>query len=286
MTTTTNILNLGAGVQSTAVLLRSLHGDLPPLDYVVFADTQWEPVAVYEHLERLTAYAAARGVTIHRVTRGNLRAEYLASVKGGRGSGGKRFASIPVFVAGSDGRTTPVRRQCTSEYKIAPIERFIRREVLGLKPRQRWPKDLIIRQWFGISIDEFQRTRGPSRPTSVHYYPLCGVEFRIENGVSRSTFEGERWTRKRCEAYLAEHWPHPVPRSSCIGCPYHGDDEWQRLTPDEFADAVAFDKAIRRQANLDSEAYLHRSMVPLDEVVWSKQQPSELFGDCEGMCGV
>ncbi|KKN55324.1 hypothetical protein LCGC14_0583140, partial [marine sediment metagenome] len=41
------ILSLGAGVQSTAVLLMSCQGVLPPLDAAVFADTGWEPKAVY-----------------------------------------------------------------------------------------------------------------------------------------------------------------------------------------------------------------------------------------------
>lgn len=47
------VLSLGAGVQSTAVLLMSATGELPKLDAAVFADTQWEPKAVYEHLEWL-----------------------------------------------------------------------------------------------------------------------------------------------------------------------------------------------------------------------------------------
>ena len=48
-----NILSLGAGVQSSTLLLMSLYGEIPPLDYVIFADTGWEPTAVYKHLEKL-----------------------------------------------------------------------------------------------------------------------------------------------------------------------------------------------------------------------------------------
>ena len=48
-----NVLSLGAGVQSSTLLLMSLNGDMPPLDYVIFADTGWEPRAVYDHLEKL-----------------------------------------------------------------------------------------------------------------------------------------------------------------------------------------------------------------------------------------
>ena len=48
-----NVLSLGAGVQSSTLLLMSLNGDMPPLDYVIFADTGWEPRSVYDHLEKL-----------------------------------------------------------------------------------------------------------------------------------------------------------------------------------------------------------------------------------------
>ena len=43
------ILSLGAGVQSTCVLLMSGRGELPKLDCAVFSDTGWEPPEVYEH---------------------------------------------------------------------------------------------------------------------------------------------------------------------------------------------------------------------------------------------
>ena len=53
-TTTYNILNLGAGVQSTALFLMFLNGEFDEkLDYAVFADTQEEPGSVYRHLEWL-----------------------------------------------------------------------------------------------------------------------------------------------------------------------------------------------------------------------------------------
>ena len=40
---TLRILSLGAGVQSSVVLLMSIKGILPRLDAAIFADTQWEP---------------------------------------------------------------------------------------------------------------------------------------------------------------------------------------------------------------------------------------------------
>lgn len=45
------VLSLGAGVQSTTLALMAAHGEIGPMpDCAIFADTGWEPAAVYEHL--------------------------------------------------------------------------------------------------------------------------------------------------------------------------------------------------------------------------------------------
>lgn len=44
-------LSLGAGLQSTTMALMAAHGENGPMpDYAIFADTGWEPTAVYDHL--------------------------------------------------------------------------------------------------------------------------------------------------------------------------------------------------------------------------------------------
>ena len=99
-----------------------------------------------------------------------------------------------------------------------------------------------------------------------------------------------RMDRQQCKAWLAEHWEHPVAKSACIGCPFHDDGFWQEMKdnrPDEWADAVEFDKAIRQMPRLRDQTFLHRSAQPLDEVVFSDQDQLDLFiNECEGMCGI
>ena len=73
------------------------------------------------------------------------------------------------------------------------------------------------------------------------------------------------------------------PKSACIGCPYHDNAQWR--------DAVEFDKGIRNNLhNVTMTAYVHRSLVPLNEVDLSTERDRgqmDLFGnECEGMCGV
>jgi hypothetical protein len=312
------VLSLGAGVQSTCVLLMSGDGTLPRLDAAVFADTQWEPIAVYKHLAWLEVEAKGRGIPVYRVTRGDLRADGIEfRANGGKGShshntappgtvltheqGNGRFASIPLFVKNPDGSVGIIKRQCTSEYKIEPVERFIRRALLGLKPRQVAPAG-AVEHWFGISADEASRRRVSPNHWQVFRYPL------IDDVTSprRDTFFDRGFHRQDCLDWLRERgYPEP-PRSACLGCPFHTDAEWVRLRdtdPEGWADAVAFDKAIRAAdaaliadgaklaGRLVGLPYLHRSCVPLDEVAFNPtdRQAVLTYGmgnECAGVCGV
>ena len=70
------LLSLGAGVQSTTLLILAARGDLEPLDGAVFADTGWEPAAVYTHLDRIERdIATPAGIPMHRICFGNIRDE-------------------------------------------------------------------------------------------------------------------------------------------------------------------------------------------------------------------
>lgn len=240
------VLNLGAGVQSTTLALLAADGNLPRPDAAVFADTGWEPRSVYEHLGRMESVLADAGIPLHRVSAGNLRTDAL--------NPDKRYASVPYFIRNPDGSEGMGRRQCTETYKVAPIRRWVR-DLLGYPHPAPVPRGVWAEQWIGFSTDEIHRVRSK---LDVRYarprYPL------LELGMSRA--DCERWLTSRGWA---------VAKSACIGCPFHGNRMWRDLRdnrPGEWADAVAFDAAIRRGgvrgAPLDGEAFLHRSRVPLD----------------------
>lgn len=296
------VLSLGAGVQSSALALMSLAGEIQPIDVAIFSDTQWERRQTYEHLDRLQAALEAGGVDVRRVTAGNLRADHLTPdrpelfIRNPRTRPewkGRQRTFLPVYVVTSvaversggdvvETRNGITRRTCTKTYKIEPIERELR-SLLGLKPRQRWPLEHRIDQLMGISTDEVERMKDSPRPAIRMLYPLVD-----ELGMSRAD----------CESWLDGHgWQ--VPRSSCIGCPFHRDPEWRDLrdnSPDEFADAVEFDRAFRElqaaeRLPLDGVPYLHDQRVPLDVAEIDDPPPPDeyqlsLFAEeCEGFCG-
>lgn len=236
------ILSLGAGVQSTTLLLMSARGefgeDAPKV--AVFSDTGWEPRHVYEHLDWLENEVSKYGVKIKRTSKGNLREDFLRSAKTG-----ERVASIPFFVKNEDGSKGMLWRQCTSEYKINAVRKAIR-ELLGYKPRRRVKETVEL--WMGISTDEIQRVKTSQVKWITNAYPL------IERNMSRQ--DCIDWMK-------ANGYPEP-PKSSCIGCPYHNDAHWldmKRNDPESWQDAVEFDRLVRKMPKVKGEVYLHRSCV-------------------------
>lgn len=269
-----DVLNCGAGVQSTAILLAVRDGVLPPLDHAIFADTGWEPKDIYDHLPGLERLCQDMGTQWHVVTIGRsiLDDSMVAKLPSQDRKPGERWASMPLFIQNADGTRGMIRRQCTYEYKIRPIDRKLR-ELIGLKPRQRAPKTPTVRQWYGISFDERRRMKLPDHDWVENFYPL------VEDRHSRS------W----CENYITDAGWTAV-KSACIGCPFHDDGAWRRMKlerPDEFAEACRVDDQIRVAPDRRGAAFLHSSLIPLREVDFRNdfdkgQLP--LFEECSGTC--
>lgn len=261
------VLSLGAGVQSTTIALMIANGELPKIDYAIFADTGAEPRRVYHHLSKL---AAAVPFEIKIVAGRSIRSDMLS---------GKVCA--PVFLRLPDGTEGRASRSCTERYKTTLIYRELRASA-GILPRSRGPKEVVVEQLLGISTDEAHRQKDAKFRWVRNSYPL------IERGLSRGL----------CEDKLASYgWT--APRSACTFCPFRNDDEWlsmKKNDPESFADAVAVDASLRsgNVLSLRHEAYVHRSLIPLDQVDFQARIDARphrwqmsMFGDeCEGVCGV
>jgi hypothetical protein len=274
------VLNLGAGVQSTTLFLMIMDGELPPVDFAVFADVGDEPAAVYDHLAHLKSLG---GPEIHTVSRGNLGDNLISGVN----ATGQRFVSIPAHLSVDGERSSIGRRQCTSEYKILPIEQFLRQRI-GVAKGNPIPKGVTITQLFGLSYDEprrVDRVKANSKPRWAPEFPLFD----------------DMMTRDDCVAYLRQRLPdYVVPRSACVFCPYKRDSEWIALRdtdPQGWARAVQIDNAIRDPTSvctrdMIAQQYLHKSCTPLELVQLRPDPPdrqrkmSWADMDCEGMCGV
>ena len=266
---TLTVISLGAGVQSSTMAIMAAKGDLPPVDVAIFADTGNEPKAVYTYLNYLSNILP---FPIFKVRKGNIKDDMLNA------RGKTNFVVAPFFTQNKiTGKKGMVMRQCTNDYKIQPIRVKIR-ELCGVAKGKHFPKDKYVEQWIGISTDEVGRMKPARDKYILNRHPL------IEAKMSRQD----------CIDYLKKNDILLPEKSACIVCPYHNDSYWHFMKterPEEFAEAVDFDKQVRTITRKeDEQIYVHRSCKPLDEVEFDKKETDkqiDLFNnECEGMCGV
>ena len=261
-------ISLGAGVQSSTLALMAARRDIGPMpDLAIFADTGWEPAGVYEWLDRLESMLPFPVVRVRRP--GPDLGQHAINIAHKPVT---RTASPPWYTKGPDGM---LPKQCSKEFKIRAIQKEVRRQ-LGLAPGQRGPRSIAVEQWIGISTDEAHRMKPSELRDIGNRWPL------IEVGMSR----------RACLKWMEERqYPRP-PKSSCVFCPYRGNEQWRDMrdnAPDDWAKAVEFDCAIRPGFHgMEGGAYLHRQRVPLSDVdlsTWADRGQSDLFGEeCSGVC--
>ena len=271
------ILSLGAGVQSSTLALMSAHGEVEPFDAAIFADTHSEPANVYKWLDWLEKQLP---FPVYRVSAGNLGERMLRTQVSKKTGQTYIKALIPAYFDNGKGGKGLLGRKCTADYKVAVLLK--KQKELANVPRG--CKTIKCKTAIGISLDEYQRMKPSKEPWVENYWPL--IDLKI--------------TRQGCLDWMNKNgYPIP-PRSACVFCPFHSDEEWKRLRdkePDEFARAVKFDKDLREIARLQTgtaklggDIFLHTSMQPLNEVqfkdVPARNQLDLFNNECEGMCGV
>ena len=238
------ILALGAGIDSTTLLLLSEHGEVPRLDAAIFADTMAEPEAVYATLEWL---AKAVTIPIFRVSVGDFE-KTMRDMAHGRNE--SRLHYYPPFYMRKEdgGRGAPLHRRCTKEYKIVPIKRQIRALLRSTTPGR------LVEQWIGFSLDDIGRTFCSDVKWLTNAFPLI-LPLRMR--------------RRDCITWLVDHG-YPVPqKSSCLFCPYHRNSYWRDMRdnrPEEWQRTVSFESQLHHGAlpGVRGTPYLHRSMIKLD----------------------
>lgn len=266
------VLSLGAGVQSSTLWLMNIAGLITPrAEFAVFADTMRERKGTYEYLDYLDEVSIKAGFPpIMRITEGDIIAHTLNAKKGA--------VDIPFFTDSSNGGTRgQLNRQCTQRYKIACINREVRK-IFRMKKRA---------QWIGFSMDELTRRNDTLYPAYITpRYPLLDM----------------RMSRDDCKTWLKENgYPEP-PKSSCTICPFRSDGEWRdmkRNSPEEFAEATQFDEDSRELVpppdmaqtyiegtQPDFHVYLHPSKQPLKLVNFSKGKDETDNHGCGSICAI
>lgn len=246
-----NVISLGAGVQSSTMALLAARGEIGPMpDAAIFADTGWEPKAVYEWLDWLEKQLP---FPVMRVSRGNLREKVL---KAG-------YSDVPFYTSKGLGR-----RQCTWQFKLRPIQTAIKSTF---KAHHKNP----VKCWVGISTDEITRMKNSSVKYIENVWPL--IDARKSRSDCLLWMERNGYPTPPRSACLGcpfksnNEWRHT------------------KKNEEEWAQTVADDYAIRNLGTSDMEQFMHKDMKPLDKVDLSTAEERGQYSfldECEGMCGV
>jgi hypothetical protein len=267
------VISHGGGVQTSTLCLMAARGDIGPMpDMAFFADTGGEPARVYEYLDWIRGQVP---FPIHLLKRPG---PSLGDLAIGVADGSTPMKGSPVppwFLTTPKGRAM-LPKQCSGQYKRDVVVAAIR-DQLGLKPKQRGPKHPEVEVWIGISTDEMVRVAS-SRQNYIHNrHPL------VELNMSRN----------QCIKWLQDRQMPVPPKSACVYCPFRRNDGWRHMrdtAPEDFAEAVRIDNAIRRgNPDHDGQAFVHRSCVPLERANLEDhhidQRSFEFAADCEA-CGL
>jgi hypothetical protein len=141
------ILNFGAGVNSTSLIIEMLKRGIRP-DYVIFADTGSELPETYTFLEIMKEWFKKKNLNFIEV-----KSRYNCSL----------------YDYYFSRKTMPFRkfRDCTDKFKKSPINAFIKQ----------FKKEGVI-QYIGIASDEARRCRVSEKKWNEYKYPL--VEWLID----------------------------------------------------------------------------------------------------------
>lgn len=266
-----HVLSFGGGTQSTALLIKALEGEVNGVipDFVIFSDTGNEPKYVMSQVERVNDYIKEHyNKEIVYTSNGNIYDDLLRATETG-----ERVASLPFHTVDGIGEKGLAMRQCTSEYKITPVNRKIR-ELLGYKKGQRVKE--MVHVWKGISTDEIQRVKPIKLAWQTAEHPLVDVL-----SIDRSA----------CVAYVERKLGFTPYASACIICPFHDNHAWLEIKQNDaegFEQACQLDELIRTKLRYKNELYLHKSRQPLREVDLQEDQTTidDFINECEGFCGI
>ena len=170
------ILSFGAGMQSTALALMSCENAVqapapyplvPVYDAVIFCDLGLEPPWVKEQMEFTKNACENAGIPFY-VLDTPLYKDFTENF------GERRVISIPWWTLGNDGHKSKMPRNCTIDYKVERISKFVRWELLGYRKGQRLRSEDIKahEMHMGFSAEEAHRCKESKSPMFVNKFPL------------------------------------------------------------------------------------------------------------------
>lgn len=255
------ILSCGAGMQSTALVLMSCANKLidekrtgdyrfvytnqvPIYDAVLFCDLGLEPSWVYNQVNFIKKACEWAGIPFY-VLESTLYTDYLNNF------GSKRVVSIPFWSLDEDGKKGKMMRNCTLDYKINLMIKFVRTNLLGYKKGQRTKQEDIKahEMHIGFSKEEERRCKENPNIMFVNKFPLCEMNLVRADNYS----------------YIKDVWGLDTKASACCFCPFHTNYFFSFIKenhPAEYEKTLKFDEMLEREqpnTKIRSKLYISKS---------------------------
>lgn len=265
------ILSCGAGMQSTALALMScenkLNGDavhplVPIYDVILFCDLGEEPDWVYDQVNFIQKACEKSDIPFY-ILESDLHSHYIEKF------GTSRVVSIPFWTVDENGKKGKMMRNCTLDYKINAMQKFIRSEILGYKKGQRTkPEDLKAHEMhIGFSKEEEKRCKENPHKMFVNKFPLC--EMNLE--------------RKHNYAYIRDVWGLETKASACTFCPFHRNYFFKYIKEnhkESYEKVIRFDEILEAQqpnTKIKSKLYISRSRKRIKDLTDDECNDMEAF---------
>jgi hypothetical protein len=281
-----DVASIGFGVQSTGIALMSGLGLIPKADKYYFSELR-ETQATIDYIGYINPILKDMGINVDILKPDDIY-EHILNWKND-----ERVSMIPLWFLNDEGKSQPLKRQCTSDFKIEVIASKIRVDLNT--PRL---KRNSIRIWQGISIDEERRAKKSPLYTNglrVNHYPFIGKY----GNITYPDFIWKDYSRTKIidEIFKKNGFIVP-PKSSCFFCPFHDIEYWYEIFikyPKQWELACVLDDTLRNYNYMDSfergPFYLYKGLLPLRKIDFDRERktPSNqllLSGCNSGFCFV
>ena len=248
------VISLGWGTQSFTLAAMVALGELEMVDAVIHSDTTHEASWTYAYAKKYTKWLKDKGIKVITVNPSSKKLKAFNEYGG---------IFVPAYTTDGISRGQ-LKRQCTGDWKIAPIRRWL----------QKNRNKESVEMWLGITLDEVQRMK----PSNVKYienkYPLIDM----------------RMSRHDCLLWLQKHGLDIPKRSACVFCPFHSKAEWREISKSkvDWKQALEHDNAIRR-IRPPNDLFVCNQRKPLDKCDFDSLEDKgqiPLWNDeCMGYCG-
>lgn len=262
-------------MQSTALALMScekaitknpnLYPDIPVYNAVIFCDLCLEPTWVMRQVEFTQQACEKAGIPFY-ILDTPLYQDFM------RNFGERRTVSIPWWTLMEDGHKSRMPRNCTIDYKVEMIAKFIRWELLGYKKGQRLrPEDIKAHEMHMVfSAEEKHRCKENPNRLFVNKFPL------VEMGL----------TRADNYKYILEEWGLDTKASACAFCPFHRNYFYQYVQhhePKTYAAILNIDNLLRDKdpmPPMESKLFMSRSRKRIADLTPKDCNDAECFEYC------